>query len=1165
MSTGQIFPDLEEQQAVNATILTGIDRNCLAGNGQDEVIITYRSEFALYDNSVGVVIFDSAGNFGEVRMVFPRVNDTQDNGNNGPINGEGPLTMGDEISLGVLGDGEQYGLFLVQDGFNDTILGGDISGLEFQFVNPTTGDPANISDTEPPELQFRSIGSNDPWTKVGDPVFHTADATAGDDVNPLNVGGTTQAIIGDDSGTTVVAFEDDARGTDLNGIKSDSDFNDAVFEISFRDVPDPDFTVTKVADVDTVDEAGDLISYTIVVDNTGDVDLTGITVNDTLIALSGPMGDDGDGVLETFETWTYTGQYEVTQDDINAGGTIDNTVIADTDQTPEKSDVESVDIIQDPNFIVTKEADPTVVTQSGTIVDYTITVENTGNVDLNNVVADDPLLGGDLGDPDSGDDGDGVLETFETWVYSGTYEVTQADINAGDPIPNTVTVTTDEAGSREASALVDLSPTAVITIDKVGDIAMVDEVGDIINYTITVDNDGDVDLTNVIVSDSLIGLTGPSGDDGDGILETFETWIYSGQYEVTQDDLNTGGTIDNTATATSDQAGPVSDVWSVDVIQNPDFVVTKDADPLTVMMAGEQIDYTIVVDNTGNIDLTVTSIVDSLIALAGPTGDDGNDLILGVDEVWTFTGTYTVTSDDIANLANDNDINNTVTVTTDEAGVRSAAADVLIENTAPTVSNAATTLCEENLSNGTNPNAGALAFASTVGIQDAQNNAAIVSVTVNGVTDDTVANGDTFAGDFGSLQIIDIMTGEFVYTLTTNSNEHNVPGAGDTGPQDAFSLGVSDGEFSETATVLIDLKDDAPTIDPIAGGIVDFADGDMVMNDINFEPGADGAELELCSFEAAIDIANLGTLTGLQSGNSVTYSLNGVDYFSFTLDLTNDKYVFEVLETPLAFSEDVFDGFTSGGPQPSVIVGTAAGNTLTFTPVNGTGININNLGAGINNGNIQENAEQGFMVESSDNIFGIEFLLDGIGGGAGSDAVDLTYTALLDGAIVESGNLDGVATDSLFNFALMDNGAFDKITFQLVDDGDGNDENVRIDSFRVLEEVPVGGETLTFGVKAAENNGSDQDETAEQLFDIVINGSATSPIITTTTNSNGNGNGRNKASKSQSIAEEDLLDSADSMVDFGPGNSVFAQSNGGAASQSAGLSLDSLLSQAEPI
>jgi uncharacterized repeat protein (TIGR01451 family) len=79
--------------------------------------------------------------------------------------------------------------------------------------------------------------------------------------------------------------------------------------------------VTKTIDspFDTKAPAlGDTIGYRIEVENTGNVSLSGVTVADSLLVtvLFDPISDDGNGVLDVGETWTYTGSYEVTEDDL---------------------------------------------------------------------------------------------------------------------------------------------------------------------------------------------------------------------------------------------------------------------------------------------------------------------------------------------------------------------------------------------------------------------------------------------------------------------------------------------------------------------------------------------------------------------------------------------------------------------------------------------------------------------------------------------------------------------------------------------------------------------------------------------------------------------------------------------------------------------------------
>ncbi|MEZ5924084.1 MAG: hypothetical protein R3D57_06830 [Hyphomicrobiaceae bacterium] len=99
-------------------------------------------------------------------------------------------------------------------------------------------------------------------------------------------------------------------------------------------VPAPSLNVAKSASVPGGSaDLGETITYTISVQNTGNVPLTGVTVNDPM--LGGAMS--GATSIAVGATATYTGTYIVQQSDIdtNGGGdgTIDNTVTADSNET----------------------------------------------------------------------------------------------------------------------------------------------------------------------------------------------------------------------------------------------------------------------------------------------------------------------------------------------------------------------------------------------------------------------------------------------------------------------------------------------------------------------------------------------------------------------------------------------------------------------------------------------------------------------------------------------------------------------------------------------------------------------------------------------------------------------------------------------------------------
>ncbi|QAA81264.1 hypothetical protein EI546_05770 [Aequorivita sp. H23M31] len=70
------------------------------------------------------------------------------------------------------------------------------------------------------------------------------------------------------------------------------------------------------------------------------------------------------------------------------------------------------------------------ISQPGETITYTLTVINTGVIDIYDVVLQDPMLGGVIAAAPSGDtNSDGILNIGETWIYTVQYNVTQNDIN----------------------------------------------------------------------------------------------------------------------------------------------------------------------------------------------------------------------------------------------------------------------------------------------------------------------------------------------------------------------------------------------------------------------------------------------------------------------------------------------------------------------------------------------------------------------------------------------------------------------------------------------------------------------------------------------------------------------------------------------------------------
>ncbi|MCZ6594582.1 MAG: VWA domain-containing protein, partial [Bacteroidetes bacterium] len=320
---------------------------------------------------------------------------------------------------------------------------------------------------------------------------------------------------------------------------------------------------------------GEDITYTFTVTNQGNIGITDVEVNDPLIdpvnPIPGPASGDtnNDDVLDISEVWIYTAIYTVTQADIT-NGQVDNTADVDGTVTGSSasfgvndSDSESVELCQNAEISITKASDgdtgncnPYNVNDT---VNYTFTVTNEGDVDITNVVVTDPLLGGVVAGPASGDaNNPGVLDVGEVWTYNASYNVTQADIDAGQ-----ITNTADVDGDTVLGAVTDISNTVVLAICQNSSIALIKVgtyidtdpqtgdcisiPGDTITYVFTVTNTGNVTLTNITVTDPLVTMVGgPIASLAPGGVDTT---TFTASYVITQPDID-AGMFSNQATAT---------------------------------------------------------------------------------------------------------------------------------------------------------------------------------------------------------------------------------------------------------------------------------------------------------------------------------------------------------------------------------------------------------------------------------------------------------------------------------------------------------------------------------------------------------------------------------------------------------------------------------------
>ncbi len=526
------------------------------------------------------------------------------------------------------------------------------------------------------------------------------DGTAGTLTGPTGDGGTVGTLdVGETwtyTATYAVTQNDIDRGTPLvNTATVDTDQTTPASDTATTTISTTSsLTITKTVDLPSISAPG-LLTYTIVVVNTGTTSLTGIDMSDVLPdgtagTLTGPTGDGGTvGTLDVGETWTYTATYAVTQNDIDRGTPLVNTATVDTDQTTPASDTATTTISTTSSLTITKTVDLSSISAPG-LLTYTIVVVNTGTTSLTGIDMSDVLPDGTAGTltGPTGDGGTvGTLDVGETWTYTATYAVTQNDIDRGTPLVNTATVDTDQTTPASDTATTTISTTSSLTITKTVDLSSISAPG-LLTYTIVVVNTGTTSLTGIDMSDVLPDgtagtLTGPTGDGGAvGTLDVGETWTYSATYAVTQNDIDRGTPLVNTATVDTDQTTPASDTATTTISTTSSLTITKTVDLPSISAPG-LLTYTIVVVNTGTTSLTGIDMSDVLPdgtagTLTGPTGDGGAVGTLDVGETWTYTATYAVTQNDIDRGT---PLVNTATVDTDQTTPASDTATTTISTT----------------------------------------------------------------------------------------------------------------------------------------------------------------------------------------------------------------------------------------------------------------------------------------------------------------------------------------------------------------------------------------------------------------------------------------------------------------------------------------------------
>ncbi len=301
----------------------------------------------------------------------------------------------------------------------------------------------------------------------------------------------------------------------------------------------------------------------------------------------------------------------------------------------------------------------------GSPVNRTYQVTNTGTVPITTVTLVDDRIGTITNITNQGN-GDAVLDPAEVWTYQATgTAITGFYGNRGTVIGRSAAglegTDSDTSNYRGASASIGIEKfTNGNQADAPNDLDVPQvNVGSTVTWTYQISNTGSLNLTNVQVTDNVIGAITNITDRGDGdvLLEPGEVWRY-------------------TATGTA-QAGPYENLGSVSAISetqqtvtaqdfshyvgiSPGIQVVKATNGIDAnlpgsgpqVIVGNIVTFTYVVTNTGTVALSNVVLRDDNGTPGNaaddftPTftgGDADSDAQLDTTETWRYQATRVAT------------------------------------------------------------------------------------------------------------------------------------------------------------------------------------------------------------------------------------------------------------------------------------------------------------------------------------------------------------------------------------------------------------------------------------------------------------------------------------------------------------------------------------------
>ncbi len=409
-------------------------------------------------------------------------------------------------------------------------------------------------------------------------------------------------------------------------------------------LPVPRLSITKTADRSFV-LPGESVNFFITVVNTGNTELTNVSVSDDLTGFETVIPVLFPGQSETFVLPLFIVLETPPQ-------SYTNTVVAASDQTePEKAN-EEITVLADPRIEISKSPDSLSVAVGQTI-QYSVTLANIGNVPLTGIRILDPLLGIDQPIPD--------LQVGEVRGFAFPFTIPR-ETPIGSDMVNILTAITNETGSQEVESVVTVAG-AGLTLLKEASLAAALP-GTTVTYTLTVTNLLDAPQTNVVLNDAVLGFTETIPElPANGTLVRTVTFTIPATAAA-------GSIIRNAFTAESDQTPLLETIAEVVVLEipGPALLIQKVPDR-NAASPGDTVVYTLTITNLLDVPQTNVVLADALLGL--------NETIASLPANGSVTRTlsFTVPADALIGSI----IRNTFTAESDQSPPLETASEVAVE------------------------------------------------------------------------------------------------------------------------------------------------------------------------------------------------------------------------------------------------------------------------------------------------------------------------------------------------------------------------------------------------------------------------------------------------------------------------------------------------------